>query len=226
MKKLFKALLITSFLLFLTSPSEASYTEETARNQVRAILNEATASMWSDAEINAWLSEASIDISVRTGCYQFSDQVTLVTGQLEYTTLVTLGANGVSGAVVVWGMIYEGSENYLGLKRIHPSMISTLPHMAPGTPKYFYHFADKIGILPLASSAVSGDTVRFYFSKETDDITAIPDEYQPATFLYAASRAYLKEHRYAESNTMFKMYLEAVQVLKRDLSGVEGEQSE
>ncbi len=222
MKNLFKALLITLFLSFLISPRAEAYSEATARAQVRAILNEATASFWSDAEINAWLAEASRDISLRTGCYQFSDQITLVVNQLEYTALVTGGASGVADAVMVWGLIYEGTENYLGLQRIHPSQVSTLPHLAPGTPKYFYYFADKIGILPLANSAVSGDTVRFYYSKETDAIANIPDEYQQATFLYAASRAYLKEHRYQESANLFKMYLEAIQALQRDLPGYGG----
>jgi len=86
--------------------------------------------------------------------------------------------------------------------------------------EYFYCSASKIGILPLPSAAESTKTIRIYFSKMSQDITDLPNQYQELSIIYAASMAYKKEHRFAESSTMYGMYLEKLNVLKQELYNV------
>ena len=201
------------------------YTATTARTQIRALINETTASFWTDTEIDNWVKEATEDISARALCIQDTDTFLLVTSQYEYTELVTDGADGVTDILKVWGCIYlSPDDGYIGLKRIEPFQIADLPHMTAGPPKYYYHFDDKIGIFPLPTSAENGDSVKVYFSKQSQTIGDLPNEYQPLTFWYAAAMAYKKEHRYTESDKFYQMFLEELNALKLELYGAKIEQ--
>lgn len=214
-----KKWVIAFILLFSFSAYGADYyTATTARTQVRSLLNETTASFWSDTEIDNWIKEATENISAKALCIQDTDTFLLVTSQYEYTDLVTNGADGVVDIVKVWGCIYlNPDDEYLGLKRVLPMQISDLPHSTAGIPKYFYHFDNKIGIFPLPTSAENGDSVKIYFSKQSQTIGDLPNEYQPLTFWYAAAMAYKKEHRYTESDKFYQMYLEGLNYLKQEL---------
>jgi len=222
-----KKLLVILVLLFSTTVYGADYyTSTTAITQVRALLNESSASFWSDTELGNWIKEATEAISARALCIQDTDTFLLVTSQYEYTDLVTNGADGVTDIVKVWGAIYLNPDGeYIGLKRVEPFQISDLPHMKAGPPIYYYHFDDKIGIFPLPTSAENGDSVKVYFSKQSQTIGDLPNEYQPLTFWYAAAMAYKKEHRYAESDKFYTMYMEALNALKQELYNVPIEQA-
>jgi len=201
------------------------YTAATARTQIRALIGESTASFWSDTEIDNWVKEATEDISARGLCIQDTDTFLLVTSQYEYTDLVTNGAAGVTDIVKVWGAIYlNPDDEYIGLKRISPMQIADLPHMKPGPPIYYYQFDNKIGIFPLPTSGQNGDSVKIYFSKQSQTIGDLPNEYQPLTFLYTASMCYKKEHRYVESDKFYQMYMEELNALKQELYNAPSEQ--
>jgi len=223
MGRIFLAALLV--LSFSVSYAADYYDASSARTQVRALINETTASFWTDTEIDNWIKEATEAISSRALCIQDTDTFLLVTSQYEYTDLVTNGAAGVTDIVKVWGAIYlNPDDEYIGLKRIEPFQVSDLPHMKAGPPKYYYHFDDKIGIFPLPASGQNGDSVKIYFSIQSQTIGDLPNEYQALTFLYAASMAYKKEHRYAESDKFYQMYLEELNALKLELYGAKIEQ--
>ena len=210
-------------LLVLLMPSLSFgadfYSSATAIVQVRSIINETTASFWTDTELGNFIKQGVEDITARSLCLQVSDTIALVTAQNEYAT--TVGAVSVVDIVKVWGAFYISPDNeYIGLKRIEPSWIADLPFMISGPAKYFYHFADKIGILPLPSAAENTKTVRIYFSKMSQDIADLPNQYQELAITYAVSMAYKKEHRFTESNAMYGMYLQKVTALKQELYGV------
>jgi len=194
------------------------YTETTARGQVRVILNETTASFWTDDQIDAFMEQACIDISARSLCYQASDTFLLVTSQYEYADFVTAGSDAVVDVTKVWGCFYVSPDNeYIGLKRINADQIADLPYMAAGPPKYFYQIANVIGVLPLPTTSENGQSVRIYFSKQTNAIADLPNTYQSLVIIYAASLCYKKEHRYAESNQLYTQYLEQLNALKQEL---------
>ena len=197
------------------------YTAATARTQIRSILNEATASFWSDTEIDNWVKEATEDISVRTGCIQISDTVTLSTGTYEYAT--TTGSVSAADIVDILGMVYVVStdiignttQRFIGLIPISPSVVSQLPLTDSGPPQYYYRAGDKIGVLPVPTATENAQVVRLYFTKQSQTIGDLPNEYQPLTFWYAASMAYKKEHRYVESDKFYQMYLEKLNTISR-----------
>jgi hypothetical protein len=224
-----KRLLIILLLVFPISGYAAEtdyYTEATATTQVRSILGESTASFWTDAEIAAWLSEAAQDLSARTLCVQKTADVTLATGTVEYSTedytIKILGAYYVSPDI-------EGvAQGYIGLKRILLNQIADLPHTTPGPPKYFYRYSEdgtgKIGIMPLPTATENGQIVKVIYAAQTNDIAEIPQLLQSATLWYCAAMAYKKEHRYAESDKFYQMYIQKLQALRSDIYDVPPEQ--
>ena len=199
--------------------------------EVRSLINETTASFWTDAQLQSWMDNGISDIAARTGCIEDSDTFLLVTSQYEYVNLVTDGAAAVSNITQVWGCIYlNPDDGYIGLKRILPRQVADLPHMKPGPPVYYYHFDNKIGIFPLPTSGQNGDSVKIYFSKNPSAATLelriaeLPSEYHNAMLWYCAAMAYKKEHRFTESDKFFQMYLEELNALKQGLGNDQPEQ--
>ena len=197
---------------------------------VRSVIGEASASFWSDSEIETWLDQGISDISARGLVIQTADSFLLVTGQLEYTDLVSGGSSGATDIVKMWGAIYISPDNeYVGLKRIYPSQIADLPFMAAGPPKYFYKFADRIGILPLPTTSENAQSVKIYFSKQPAAaslalrIAELPPEFTNLIYNYCASFCYKKEHRFTESDKFYQMYLAELNALKKELYDVPSE---
>ena len=54
------------------------YSATEGLQQVRSLLNEPTASYWTDAELNQWIQEATIDISTKTLCFENNGEISLV----------------------------------------------------------------------------------------------------------------------------------------------------
>lgn len=176
-----------------------------AKTEIRAILNEPAAVFWSDAELENWIEQATIDISSKTLCIEASGSITLVLSQLEYTE--------PTGCIKVYAANYENK----GLMKIHPRQIAHITAVAAGAPQYYYHFAGKIGIYPIPDSGSAGDSVAILFSKESTTFTDLPNEYQPYAILFAAARAKLKDLKFAQSAQIMGQYLNSLMFHRQDL---------
>jgi len=221
--------IIIAILLFLSLAwpafSADYYTAATAREQVRMLLRETTNDFYSDTELDNWVKEATENVSANALCIQVSDTILLVTSQYEYTEFVTGGAATATDVVKVWGCFYVSPDNeYIGLKRIYPSQIADLPYMLAGPPKYYFHYADKIGFLPLPTTAENGQSVRIYYAEQSQTIGDLPNEYQPLTFWYAAAMALKQKGNATESDKFYSMYLTELNALKKELYDVPTEQ--
>jgi len=213
--------LLWGCLCFTWSASLAAdnYTSATAIEQVRMLLQETTNNFFTDTELTNWIKEATEDVSTRTGCVQLSDTITLVTGQYEYTALVTAGADAVADIISVAGVMYavttdilgDTTKRFIGLRRIDPSQIADIKLIASGPPRYYYHYADKIGILPLPTATENSQVVRIYGAKQSQTIGDLPNQYQSLTFWYAAAQALEKRGNTEASAKMFTKYLQKLE---------------
>jgi hypothetical protein len=80
---------------------------------------------------------------------------------------------------------------------------------APGKTKYYALHHRKIYVWPVATAAMAaaGAYIHLLFAKETDDITAVSDEYQHIPLLYAKAKAKYKDQKFAEGNALMSMYV-------------------
>lgn len=194
------------------------YTTAEAKGQVRSLLNEPTASYWTDAEIDLWIQEATMDISVKTLCVEKKNTIALVTNTLEYTTLES-GSVSIGTVVKVHAIIYnDDSTVHKGLVKIHPRAIAHLPDIAAsGVPSYYYHFAERIGFFPIPSAGENGDSPIVYYSARDETITNLPYYYQLAAIYYAVSMARKKQGMIAEANQFYAMYMNSLAFYRADL---------
>lgn len=195
--------------------------------QVRALVGEPTARFWTDEEIDNWVIEGSVDIMHKTLCYEQKNTITLVADQLEYTDFVLAEpkSSGIAQVLKIYTCIADNNSNvYRGLQRIHPRMISHLPHNTSGAPYYYYHFAGKIGIWPLPNSTWAGYTTPIIVYCSIMDITQadeaiadLPDHYGQFAVIYAAAMARFKERKNAEGMALYSKYINSMNFHRADL---------
>ena len=81
------------------------FTAAEALQMVRALLNEPTASYWTNDEINKWIQEAVMDITTKTLCYEKSDDITLAATTRVYGTIGT--SDSVDDVLKIYGCIFN-----------------------------------------------------------------------------------------------------------------------
>ena len=197
------------------------YSAAEALAQVRALIGEPTAKFWTDEELNDWVIEGSVDISVKTLCYEHNNSITLVANQLEYADFVAAPTtSGIAQVIKVYACIYDDESNvYRGLEKIHPRMIQHLPQFTAGPSYYYYHFGGKIGIFPLptATEAALTDPILVYCSLVASAITHLPDHYQQFAVIYASAMARFKERKNAEGMALYTKYINSMNFHRADI---------
>ena len=186
--------------------------------EIRYLLNEATASFWADAELTVYIQE---------GCKVFSSKSLMVEniGTINPMILSTLNYNAANSGetflgnvLEVYAVIYNISTTFKGLIKIHPRQIGNLAKSATtGPPKYYCSFDKNLYVFPLASATeVSGGTMDVLYAEETDDITAIADEYQHLPILYATGKALQKDQKFGQAGVLMQQFYQEISFERSD----------
>jgi len=182
------------------------YTFQNMRTRVRDLLNEATASFWSDALINRLLNDGERDIATKALCLQHIDSGSTTNGT---RTVSTTG----------YRPIYVEYSN-LGLPLILPNQ--TGRRSGTGTaPQKWFESGSNIGIEPLPDTTYPLNIyVADYPSSEMSanpDIPQIPAQFRPLIVLYAFGNAIKKEYRIQQASYILKMYENELTFTKSDI---------
>lgn len=171
---------------------------------------------WSDTEITAWIQE---------GCRIFSSKSLLVenVGTIDPMILTTPYYDSVDEtflgtALEIYAVIYKISTSYKGLIKIHPRQIGNVAKSATtGPPKYYCLFDRKLYIFPLASAVeVAGGTLDILYAEETDDITALADEYQHLPIMWAVAKAKMKDSKFGEASILMQQFYKELSFERSD----------
>ena len=172
--------------------------------EVRDILNEASAVFWTDSQITKWIQEGTRIFSSKTLLVE--DTQTLTTAELTAAQLVYTSSDEswIGDCLEIYAAIYyDGTSAYKGLIKIHPRQIGNLATSTAGPTKYYCLFDRNIYLWPPPSATTAAAAeISFLFAKETDDITAVQDEYQHLPIIYALSKAKKKDQKFAEAATL------------------------
>lgn len=184
--------------------------------EVRYLLNEATASFWADAELTVYIQE---------GTRVFSTKSLMVeaTGTIDPMILATpyydSGDETFLGDVLeIYSVIYNISTAYKGLVKIHPRQIGNVAKSATtGPPKFYSLFNRQLYIFPLASAVeVAGGTLDVLYAKETDDITAVADEFQHLPIMYAVAKALQKDQKFGQAGALMQQFYQEISFERSD----------
>jgi hypothetical protein len=172
---------------------------------VRSLVNEPAEVLASDTEIQNWIKQAAVDISTKALCYETIGALTLVAGTMEIAK--------PTDCLKVYAIYHNGK----GIMKIHPRQIAHLGTVASGTPLYWYEFGGYLGFYPVPDAGAAAATTKGLYSKETNDITVIPETYQPLAVLFAASKYKLKELKPAVAAQYYQQYLNSLMFHRQDL---------
>lgn len=179
----------------------------------RSYLNESSASYWSDNELLAWINDGIIDIATRSKCLDSTEDITLVTDQLEYTL-----SNSYIG---ITSAIYSDGSSYKGLTRIDIKKISRTTDPDETEPVCWYEWNGKIGIIPLANSDVNGDTVTVYLVERPSTVAlneniTIPAYFDHILTQYVVARALYKEGKIVRGGQLMAEVHESINRFRVD----------
>jgi hypothetical protein len=187
-----------------------------AITEIRDLLNEATASYWTDAQITKWIQEGCRIFSSKTLMTEADDSITLVANQLLYTSS---DEAWIANCIEPYAAYYDdGSNNFKGLVKVHPRQIGNLALKTAGPPKYYMMHNRSIYIWPLTTAAIvtAGGLVMVLYATETDDITAISDEYQHLPIIYALAKCKQQDLKFGEANTLLTQFYNEVNFERAD----------
>ena len=198
-----------------------SLTLSEAVADVRQLLNEPTAVFWADAEIEDWIKEGVRIIASKTLSVEADEDLTLVTNQLIYTSA---GHSWIGDCLEPYAAIYNnGANKYKGLEFIHPKQIGNSLTFTAGAPRYYSFHNRSFYVWPLPSTGTNGNTVSVLYAKETEDITAILDEYQHLAVIWAQARAYEKDHKHQMAAGLKQHFMTDANFERQDKTNRPGE---
>lgn len=187
-----------------------------AITEVRYQLNESSPAFWTDDEITAWIKEGTRIFSSKTLMVEGTDDLTLIANQLTYTSS---DESWIANIIEPYALLYvDQSNNYKGIIKMHPRQIGNVATFAAGDPKYYMLHNRTLYIWPLTTAAIvsAGGTISVLYSKETDDITDITDEFQHLPILYATALAKRKDQKFAEATNIMQQFLNEVNFERKD----------
>jgi hypothetical protein len=188
-----------------------------ATTQVRSNINEAIAGYWSDAEIQNWIKEGVRVFSSKSLMCEATGTVDpMITSTLFYDSG---DETFIADILEIYTVLYfDGTSTYKGLIKIHPRQIGNLATRTVGPPKYYCLHDRKFYILPMVSATevAAGATLSVLYAKETDDITALTDEFQHLPIIYATAKAYQKDEKWGAASGLMSQFFQETSFERND----------
>lgn len=179
-----------------------AYTLAALITEVRALLNEPTASFWSDAEITQWLLQAAVDVSTKAHCVEEIMTLAVTPSVSRYV----LPANTVGVDSVLAGP--------QALVKLRPRSLGQIHGGEDPHPTHFAVFGFTLWLFGPPQQALDLLVNRWV---RASDPVLLPDTYQQLAIDYAVVRAKLKDRKYTEAAQLYQLYLQSLLFQRQDL---------
>jgi len=187
---------------------------------VRYLINESTASFWSDAEITIWINEGQEILCNETGLLSSYYTHTLIADDIINDREVRLYSDFI--ALDEGGIIYNDSQ-------LSPTSLKALDEYGgdwrslTGTPEKYYLRGDMIGFVPKPSA---GDEIAYYGIERATELsgstTPLSGNYRTVAFRtyirdYAVGMCWYKKNEMAKYNDMMLRFYNGINRIKNIL---------
>jgi hypothetical protein len=173
------------------------------RTNVRDVLNEPTASKWSDAELTRLVNDAERDICIKTGCLDAVVSASTTNG----SRLVSFTGHKVKYVEYV-------AATRIGLQKISPKVLGHVK-IDGITPQFWFQWGTSVAIEPMPTAVYALYLyVSQYPSVEMSgntDTPSIPVNCHPLFVDYVLFRAYLKVKKFGMAGGHYQQYIIAAQ---------------
>jgi hypothetical protein len=213
--------LVTSSIVHAGDTSTSGTLASAMITDVRAYLDETTASFWTDTELLQWLNDGMVDLAAKTHCTETQEVVTLVGGTTEYA--VTANYIKIKAAIYRDSTLVEK-----GLIKGNPYSIGNVQNV--GEPAYWYEHGGKVGFYPvlaaLSGSGTTVEVVRLFLVERPAAIASgttvsTPGVYDRALTYYILAQAYLKDKQMVKATHMMEMYHKEIALYREDFQQFE-----
>ena len=189
---------------------------------VRSLVNETTASFWTDAEITRWANEGQEIIATETKCLSKYYSLELESTDIVNDREVRLSSDFV--ALDEGGVLYNDNP-------LEPASLKELDeHLgnwrnSTGTPTHFYFRGDTIGFFPKPSV---GNTVKYYGIERATELSGatvpLSSDYRTIAFRrymrdYAVAQCWYKKNEMNKYNMKMNEFLKGIYNINAILSG-------
>jgi len=173
---------------------------------VRSLINESTASFWTDAEITRWLNEGQEIFSTQTKCLPSYYSKTLVADDIENDREIRTNSDFL--ALDEGGVFYNGKALSPVSLRVLDQWVGPQWKDKTGTPTHFYLRGDFIGFYPKPSA---GAEVSYYGIERAPTLTGtvvpLASDYRVVALRrhvrdYAVAKCWEKKNEWGKRNAL------------------------
>jgi len=208
----------------------AAYAKSAILADVRRILREPVALLYSDTELNAYIDEAARKTSILTLCNRTREAKNMIDAQQDMCALSTT-ADFIKIDFVTADKAQVGAE--IGLQRISMTQVGMggVGSLAPGTPKFYSYYDGTVFLWPAPDSDWCSDAapsyIYIYGPTAVDNYggagsETLPDELQHFTIDYALSCAYTKAGKHSLAGLHMQKFMQNCMVHRRDVYDMVG----
>lgn len=185
------------------------------RTEVRRLLHDANARVWSDAELNDYINDGRNQVAVDTHCLRSLETVTLATSTETYlvSTLQSKGTRcfDIKNLTVLWGTQRVPMEWYAWTEFNARFRIWTVNLSRPCVWAFFgtSPATQLIYVQPVPDQAYTAQADIFYIPVALVDDTTVDELAYPFTkpvAYYAAAKAKENQQGYGEMEAFMKQY--------------------
>lgn len=176
--------------------------------EVRRLLNESVAAFYSDAEIQEWIVQGTLDVSTVAKCVEGRTEIAAVIGTWFYA----LPTDTVEVLHVVW------DDTKQGLRKIVGSMVGEAGPAVDGVrPQTWFEWGGSLYINPIPDASATGKNLAVFYARSVTDVTALAASYQWLVITFATYRGKLKDKRLAEATVLYADYGNALAFRRLDI---------
>ena len=178
--------------------------------QLRYLLNEDTASLWTDTELLRHINDAQRDIASRTGCTIKQRTVSTTSGSREVP---------FTGHKVLYVEYQPDSSDPVALIPITPKMLGNVQTYNGIIPQYYFQWGQNIIIDPQPQAVY---TLSIYTAMWPDcnlsdnaDEPTIATAFHESMKLFVQAAAFYKPKKVMKTGLFYRQYLTSTGLLKR-----------
>lgn len=194
-----------------------AYTRTQLVTQVRAQIQERTASMVTDAEIQRWLDIALLDVAASTHCLRATASAACSASQQMYTLSATC-----LGPWALTRVEYAGRKLECKSFDTIDEVLGGSNLSSQGDPMHYFAYGRQIGLWPVP--AVNSAVLKYWYARHSESLSA--DAMSITTLGFSLAHGPAIESYATARGLQFKGKLQeaqgALQAYQRDLSRADG----
>jgi hypothetical protein len=179
------------------------YTDTEIVTEARRLLNEPAEGFWLNTDLQAWRTQAVLDLSTKARCVEVSVPISFPVAGVQTIPTGLIGVEALLRA------------NGQALAKLRPRQFGDLgAAVTAQDPTSYAQFATSLFVFPRPDSPV---TLTLLYWKSSTTWTDLPETYHELALIFIVALAKLKEEKYTVAAQLLDLYVQALQYQRQDL---------